>query len=163
MFTHPPLEEEGKKRLQNARASFAQRVAEARASAKAGGASSSGAAARKRAATEESPPELGDVPGLRKRAQSPEVAQESAEQAEVMAAHMDTLMQLRIAARNRRQDLVHEAKKRGGTGGLKLKTAEEVSLQEDWQYCRACQRHFKDEYAFNQHYREQTPFRCRDK
>ena len=42
----------------------------------------------------------------------------------------------------------------GGTGGLKLKTAEEVALQEDWLYCRACQRHFKDAYAFNQHYRD---------
>ena len=45
----------------------------------------------------------------------------------------------------------------GGLSGLKvkmLKTADEVAVLQDWLYCRACQRHFKDTYAYNQHYRD---------
>ena len=43
-----------------------------------------------------------------------------------------------------------------GAQGLKLRPGGTGAggLEDDWLYCRACQRHFKDQYAFNQHYRD---------
>ena len=92
VFTHPPLPKEKQAKLEQSRASFAQRVSEARAKA---------AGPKKRSADTPYTPDLGTVS---------EQQQEFEEHEQRMRSHYGVLATLRVAARERRQGLLLSAR-----------------------------------------------------
>ena len=97
VFSHPPLPKEKQVKLEQARASFTQRVSEARAKA----AGPKVAGPKKRSAETPETPDLGTIP---------EQQREFEEHEQRMQVHYGTLATLRLAARDRRQSLVRSAR-----------------------------------------------------
>ena len=97
VFSHPPLPKEKQAKLEQSRASFTQRVSEARA--KAAGPKVVGP--KKRSAETPETPDLGTIP---------EQQREFEEHEQRMQVHYGTLATLRLAARDRRQSLVRSAR-----------------------------------------------------
>ena len=92
VFSHPPLPKEKQAKLEQSRASFAQRVSESRAKA---------AGPKKRSADTPYTPDLGTVS---------EQQQEFEEHEQRMRSHYGVLATLRVAARERRQGLLLSAR-----------------------------------------------------
>ena len=97
VFSHPPLPKEKQAKLEQSRASFTQRVSEARAKA----AGPKVAGPKKRSAETPETPDLGTIP---------EQQREFEEHEQRMQVHYGTLATLRLAARDRRQSLVRSAR-----------------------------------------------------
>ena len=97
VFSHPPLPKEKQAKLEQSRASFTQRVSEARAKA----AGPKAAGPKKRSAETPETPDLGTIP---------EQQREFEEHEQRMQVHYGTLATLRLAARDRRQSLVRSAR-----------------------------------------------------
>ncbi|CAE7915500.1 unnamed protein product, partial [Symbiodinium sp. KB8] len=112
MFSHPPLPKEKQARLEQPRASFTQRVSEARAQA---------AGPKKRSAETPETPDLGTIP---------EQQRENEEHEQLMQVHYGTLATLRLAARERRQGLVRSAREHVALAVAKAGLPDSANLTE---------------------------------